>query len=29
MPAGGQFAAFEEPEMLTEDIQAFFRPLRT
>jgi microsomal epoxide hydrolase len=29
MPAGGHFAAFEEPAMLAEDIRAFFRPLRT
>jgi microsomal epoxide hydrolase len=28
MPAGGHFAAFEEPELLAEDIRAFFRPLR-
>ena len=25
---GGHFAAMEEPELLTEDIRAFFRPLR-
>ncbi|BEK88598.1 hypothetical protein NSERKGN1266_45490 [Nocardia seriolae] len=25
---GGHFAALEEPELLTEDIRAFFRPLR-
>jgi microsomal epoxide hydrolase len=29
MPAGGHFAAFEEPQRLAEDIRAFFRPLRT
>jgi microsomal epoxide hydrolase len=28
MPAGGHFAAFEEPELLADDIRAFFRPLR-
>ena len=28
MPAGGHFAALEEPERLAEDIRAFFRPLR-
>lgn len=28
MPAGGHFAALEEPERLIEDIRAFFRPLR-
>ena len=28
MPAGGHFAAMEEPELLAEDIRAFFRPLR-
>jgi pimeloyl-ACP methyl ester carboxylesterase len=28
MPSGGHFAAMEEPELLTEDIRAFFRPLR-
>ncbi len=28
MPAGGHFAAWEEPELLAEDIRAFFRPLR-
>ena len=26
---GGHFAALEEPELLVEDIRAFFRPLRT
>ena len=29
MPRGGHFAAWEEPELLAEDIKAFFRPLRT
>ncbi len=29
MPAGGHFAAFEEPQLLAEDIRAFFRPLRS
>lgn len=28
MPRGGHFAASEEPELLTEDLRAFFRPLR-
>ncbi|MGH7823154.1 MAG: epoxide hydrolase, partial [Candidatus Binatia bacterium] len=28
MPAGGHFAAMEEPQLLLEDIRAFFRPLR-
>lgn len=28
MPRGGHFAAQEEPELLAEDIRAFFRPLR-
>ncbi len=28
MPAGGHFAALEEPALLAEDIRAFFRPLR-
>ena len=29
MPRGGHFAALEQPELLVEDIRAFFRPLRT
>jgi pimeloyl-ACP methyl ester carboxylesterase len=29
MPRGGHFAAMEEPEILVEDIRAFFRPLRS
>ncbi len=29
MPRGGHFAAWEEPELLAEDIRAFFRPLRS
>jgi microsomal epoxide hydrolase len=29
MPAGGHFAALEEPAALVEDIRAFYRPLRT
>ena len=29
MPRGGHFAALEEPELLAEDIRAFFRPLRS
>jgi pimeloyl-ACP methyl ester carboxylesterase len=28
MPAGGHFAALEQPEALVQDIRAFFRPLR-
>jgi pimeloyl-ACP methyl ester carboxylesterase len=28
MASGGHFAAMEEPELLAEDIRAFFRPLR-
>jgi len=28
MPAGGHFAAFEEPELLAQEIRAFFSPLR-
>jgi microsomal epoxide hydrolase len=28
MPRGGHFAAMEEPEMLVEELRAFFRPLR-
>ena len=28
MPSGGHFAAFEEPEMLAQDIRTFFRPLK-
>ncbi len=28
MPRGGHFTAMEEPELLVEDIRAFFRPLR-
>ncbi len=29
MPRGGHFAAMEEPELLAEDLRAFFRPFRT
>lgn len=29
MPRGGHFAAMEEPELLAEELRAFFRPLRT
>ncbi|HZS10433.1 MAG TPA: epoxide hydrolase [Blastocatellia bacterium] len=29
LPRGGHFAALEEPELLVEDIRAFFRPLRS
>jgi pimeloyl-ACP methyl ester carboxylesterase len=28
MPRGGHFAALEEPQLLVEDVRAFFRPLR-
>ena len=28
MPRGGHFAAWEQPELLVDDIRAFFRPLR-
>jgi pimeloyl-ACP methyl ester carboxylesterase len=28
VPTGGHFAALEEPEILAEEIRAFFRPLR-
>lgn len=28
LPAGGHFAALEQPQMLAEEIRAFFRPLR-
>ena len=28
MPRGGHFAALEEPELLAEDLRAFFHPLR-
>ena len=28
MPRGGHFAAMEEPELLAEDIRAFFQDLR-
>jgi pimeloyl-ACP methyl ester carboxylesterase len=28
MPSGGHFAAWEEPELLAQDIREFFRPLR-
>jgi microsomal epoxide hydrolase len=29
MPRGGHFAAMEEPDLLVDDIRAFFRPLRS
>ena len=29
LPRGGHFATLEEPELLAEDIRAFFRPLRS
>lgn len=28
MPRGGHFAAMEEPELLADDLRAFFRPMR-
>jgi hypothetical protein len=28
MPRGGHFAAFEEPELLVDDVRAFYRTLR-
>jgi microsomal epoxide hydrolase len=28
MPSGGHFAAMEEPQVLVDDLRAFFRPLR-
>jgi pimeloyl-ACP methyl ester carboxylesterase len=28
MPRGGHFPAMEEPELLAQDLRAFFRPLR-
>jgi hypothetical protein len=28
MPRGGHFAAMEQPELLVEDVRAFFRDLR-
>ncbi|MGH9764838.1 MAG: alpha/beta fold hydrolase, partial [Blastocatellia bacterium] len=28
MPSGGHFAAMEEPRLLAEDIEEFYRPLR-
>jgi hypothetical protein len=28
MSAGGHFAAMEEPQLLVEDVRAFFRELR-
>jgi pimeloyl-ACP methyl ester carboxylesterase len=28
MTRGGHFAAWEEPDLLAEDIREFFRPLR-
>ena len=28
MPRGGHFAAMEAPELLVEDLRAFFRPMR-
>jgi microsomal epoxide hydrolase len=28
MPRGGHFAALEEPDLLVDDVRAFFRELR-
>lgn len=28
MPRGGHFPALEEPDLLVDDLRAFFRPLR-
>jgi hypothetical protein len=28
MPRGGHFAAMEEPDLLVDDVRAFFRTLR-
>ncbi len=28
MPRGGHFAAFEQPELLVDDVRAFFRTVR-
>ena len=28
MPRGGHFAAIEQPQLLVEDVRAFFRSLR-
>jgi pimeloyl-ACP methyl ester carboxylesterase len=28
LPSGGHFGAMEEPELLAEELRAFFRPLR-
>jgi hypothetical protein len=28
VPSGGHFASMESPEILVEDLRAFFRPLR-
>jgi hypothetical protein len=29
MPRGGHFAAMEEPQLLADDLRAFFRPMRS
>jgi hypothetical protein len=29
MPRGGHFAAMEEPELMADDLRAFFRPTRS
>jgi pimeloyl-ACP methyl ester carboxylesterase len=28
MPRGGHFAAFEQPDLLVDDVRAFFRTVR-
>jgi microsomal epoxide hydrolase len=28
MPSGGHFASMEEPQLLVDDVRAFFRSLR-
>ena len=28
MPAGGHFGALEQPQLLVDELRAFFRPLR-
>ena len=28
MPKGGHFAAFEQPQLLVDDVRAFFREVR-
>jgi hypothetical protein len=29
MPKGGHFAAFEQPQLLVDDVRTFFRDLRS